>query len=233
MTDPTLERLKNQFRRDVDDIDLDPADQSGLLWSDADILHYLNVAQQEFVHDTLYLRKNLSLVVTAEEPLVVLPERVIELKSSKAYLSTAGVVINEVNRDDQLRHTDDYGATLVTNPFESMTPGRPYAFTLDMDERFIRLLPASATEDTLEITAYVEADELDDWNCSLDITRRRHQDMLLAGMKREAYLKSDADTYNREEAQLWAGIFEQHKSGVFDERQKRQERPPTVRYGGI
>lgn len=233
MANPQLEWLKDRFRSDVDDADLDPTDQSGLLWSDDDVLEYIDWAHSTFIARTLYLRGRERMTVIANDPIVIFPDKVLEPRGTKAHLVTQGVIINEVNAGDLVRHTDDYGSTLEMDPYREQAPGRPIAYSLDIEDRRLRLFPPSATGDELDLDVYYEADEIDSWHCSPQIKNRRHLRMLLGGMKHRAYMKSDADTYNGEEAARWLAIFERDMAEVTSERKRRQRRPGTIRYGGL
>lgn len=232
MADQQLAWLKDRFRSAVDDLDLDPTDQSGLLWSDDDILEYIDAAQAQFVHDTLYKHRLLELTVVANDPIIPLSDDVIELRGTKAYLVSSGTRLSEMNLEDTAV-ADDYGTDVDTNPFADQPPGTPRVFSLDIEADEIRLFPASDADDTLQVPAYVEADRVYNWDSSLDIRNRRHLRMLLDGIKARAYAKQDADAYDPNQAERWQQVFEQNIAEVAAERRRRARRPQTVRYGGL
>lgn len=234
MADTTLEWLKNRFRVDVDDIDHDPADQSGLLWSDDDVLEYIDEAHSQFVHDTLYRHELLRIYLPADLSPVNLKERVIELRGEVGYLESSGTPVHEVNANETgVSAGDDYGTDIDVSPFKDQTPGRPRSFSLDIDEGKLHLFPPSSVEDVLEIPAYLEANEIDDWNLTLDISNKRHIRMLLDGMKALAYAKQDADVFDPNQAARWQVAFERNIAKVAGERKRRRRGPGVVQYGGI
>jgi hypothetical protein len=233
MANRTLTYLKDAFRSDVDDPDIDPTDQSGLLWSDDDVLEYINRAHSEFVAKTLYRSGFLRIPVQANEELASFPDSVLETKDESGYLETAKVTVPEINIDDVITATDDYGVELQTNPYENMSPGTPRAFSFDAEERVVKFFPASAIDDTFVLPVFLEATEIESWEHRLNITNPRHVRMLLPGMKMHAYLKHDADAFNKDESDYWFGVFRDHISEVYGERERRNRRPGTIRYGGI
>jgi len=233
MADPELEWLKERFRAAVDDIDLDPTDQSGLLWSDTDILEYIDAAHAQFIHDTLYRHELLNLTVVAEDPIIPLPDKVIELRGTSAYIVSSGRQISEINLESTAVTQDDYGATIGVNPFATQPPGEPRAFSLDIENDEIRLFPASDKNDTLQVPAYLEAKQIYDWNTPLDIKNKRHIRMLLNGIRARAFAKQDADAFDPSQQREWQEAFERDIQSVMGERRMRARRPQTIRYGGL
>jgi len=233
MSHEALTWLRDRFRVDVDDIDLDPADQSGLLWKDEDILFYIDEAHSQFVHDTLYRHELLQVFIPAELSSVALPERVIELRGSVAYLESSGTPVHEINSDEMGVASDDYGTDIAIDPYVEQTPGRPRNFSLDIDAGQVHLFPPSSVEDMLKIPAYLEAREITDWNCTLDIKNKRHQRMLLNGIKALAYAKQDADAYDPNQAARWQEAFQRDIDQVNSERLRRRRKPGQVQYGGL
>lgn len=233
MADLQLQWLKDRFRSAVDDLDIDPADQSGLLWSDDDVLEYIDAAHAQFIHGALYKHDVLELVVVADDPRVRLPTRAIELRGTTAYLKTAGVLISETNLEGRVGFKDDYGVGVSASPFSDEPPGTPRAFSADFESDELYLFPASSIDDTLQVAAYVEGREIDNWDCSLDIKNSRHVRMLLNGMKALAYDKQDADTLDPQQAERWRQLFERDIQSVISDRKRRARRPETVRYGGL
>lgn len=233
MADQDLVWLKDRFRSAVDDLDIDPTDQSGLLWSDDDVLEYIDAAHAQFIHDTLYKHETLELVVVANDPIVPLPTKVIELRGTAAYLVSTGTPVYEINSGELGAGSDDYGFDVAINPYADQTPGTPRSFSADIEADELRLFPPSATDDVLQVPAYVEGRPIEDWRTALDIKLRRHIRMLLNGVRALAYGKQDADTLDPSQAQRWQEAFERDIEQVASERRRRARRPQTMRYGGL
>lgn len=233
MADTTLEWLKDRFRVDVDDIDYDPTDQSGLLWTDDDVLEYIDGAHSQFVYDTLYRHELLRIYLPAELSPVNLQERVIELRHGVGYLESSGTPVYEINANELGVPSDDYGMDVEVDPYKDQTPGRPRSFSLDIDGGKIYLFPPSDVDDVIKIPVFLEANEISDWNCTLDVSNKRHQRMLLNGMKALAYAKQDADAFDPRQAQRWELAFARDIARVNGGRQRRRRKPGVIQYGGI
>lgn len=233
MANATLAYLKERFRSDVDDIDIDPADQSGLLWSDDDVLEYIDAAHSEFVAKTFYRRGTLRLVIPAGLEKVSFTDRVLDLRSTKGFLEVARATVSEINATDIISQRDDYGVTIETDPYSSLPAGTPKAFSVDLEDRFVKLFPASSIDDVMEIPVFLEADEITSWNAEPNVRNRRHLRIIISGMKHFAYLKHDADVFNKDEADYWFAVFQSGISEVYGEVDRRNSRPVTMKYGGI
>jgi len=232
MSREALDYLKTRFRAAVDDKDIDPTDQSGLLWSDLDVLDYINIAHEEFVRDTRYKRGVVPLTVVAGDPVVVVPESIIEPRYEQATLVNHGVTVCERNINEAMV-VDDYGQRATTNLFMNGSPGVPRVYTFDHTSGELRLYPTPTMDDELLLPAYLEASEVCDFNDSLDIRKQRHIRMLLAGMMREAYLKQDADVYSPDQAARYAAMFESSKQQTKAEITRRTRTPGQIVYGGL
>jgi len=233
MANATLTYLKKRFRSDVDDIDIDPTDQSGLLWSDDDVLEYIDAAHSEFVAKAFYRRGILRLSIPADEEKVVFSDNVLDLRSTKGFLETARATVVEINATDIISQRDDYGVTIETDPYSSLPAGTPRAFSVDLEAGYVKLFPASSIDDTMEIPVFLEADEIADWDTEPNVQNRRHLRIIISGMKHFAYLKHDADVFNKDEADYWFAAFQSGISEVYGETDRRSSRPVTMKYGGI
>lgn len=232
---PTI--LRDRFRRQVDDVLLDPSDDSAALWTDEDILYYMNEALSRFVHDTLYLTETIELTVVADDAVVTLPERVISIRDDRGYLVERKQEIRDVAYSQASGgFTDDYGYSISgarLDPLADMPSGRPRAYSADIDSHELRLFPPSDTDDTLRVNVYVEAAELEDFDAELPIKNPRHARMLLNGMKALAYEKQDAEVYDPKQANRFELQFAADIAQVAGERMRRRRQPQPIPYGGL
>lgn len=228
--------LRDRFRREVDDVLPDPLDDSAALWTDAEILEYLNEAQQKFVHGARYIVARVELSVVAGDAVVTVPEAVVALRSEIGYLQDRQVNIKEMAYSEfASAESDDYGMKVTggRSAFAAQTPGRPRRFSMDIEANKLLLFPPSDTDDTLVIDAYVEAPELEDFNDALVVTNPRHARMLLDGMKEFAYGKQDAETYDPNQLTRYQARFEDSIQQVRAERAQRRRQTQPMPYGGI
>ena len=231
----TPTQLRDRFRREVDDVLPDPLDDSAALWTNDEILEYLDEAQQRFVHDTRYLSTAVEVNVTAGTAFVALPDNVIELRDDALRLDAYDTTIYERAMNLLNRSTvDDYGTSAAgPSPLDNTEEGRPRHFSLDPDNNRIHFYPVPDTDSTARFYAYVEADPLDAWDDPLSITNRRHIRMLLDGMKELAYAKQDAEVYDPNQVERYRARFMYSISQVNGERQRRRRDPSPIEYGGI
>ncbi len=228
----TPDELKTRFRRDVDDIQYDPTDESDLLFTSADVDYYLDEAHRQFVTETQYLHEKLTLYVVAGQPSVGLPDRFIELRDNVGYLVTADKKIREFNHNESGMPESDYGLHVVDNPIFQTETGTPRGFSLDVSSNELHLFPIPDEDDTFQILAFMEPKDVSEVD-KFAIKNPRHINMLLAGMKALAYDKQDADAYDPRQAERWREKFEGFISQVQSERMRRRRRPGLVKYGGL
>jgi len=230
----TATTLRDRFRRDVDDELPSAADDSAALFSNDDVLDYLNEALARFVHDTRYLNDVLQLTVVANDRRVKLPDRFISVRGDQAYLKTYGTYITE-NSFIGMQETveDDYGSSITGGALGASEEGRPRYFSLDFEEDYLYLFPIPDADDTLELEAYVEAKWLDSIDSRLPISNPRHAMMLLDGMKELAYNKLDAETFDADLSARFGARFQRNIIAAAGERQRRRRKPGPIVYGGL
>ena len=229
----TPAQLLDRFRRDVDDLDLDPNDQSDLLWSDEDVMHYMEEAHRDLVVGALYLHKVLEIPVNEGEAVSALPSSFLEMRGERAFLRTARTFVVEREQAGFSGAHDDYGQFVPSSPFvQDAPPGRPRVFTLDMENDQITFFPTPEANDILELPAYVEPPRIAVAE-QFAFSNESHQLALLDGMKAMAYRKQDADAYDPNQAETWQGRFDAKISAIKWERMRRRRKPGQIRYGGI
>lgn len=186
----TVADLVNVFRNDVDDVDATP-----YLWSDTEVLSYLNEAVERLATDTNGLVKVLPINVRAGEPLVRLPQYVLQIYQAR--LQGAGTQLIQRNANDfgVLGNDRDYGHTGFSrgnNLFGQQ--GQPTAFVRDYDDGQLRLVPTPIVDDVLEIRCSVTQSFPLDMDDLLPFRKSADQRLLLCYMRFRAYNKHDAET---------------------------------------
>lgn len=229
----TPTELKARFRRDVDDIQHDPGDESDLLFTNEDIDFYMDEAHRTFVAESKYLHERITASVTSGSATVDLPSRFLELRGDTAYLQTLDRKIPELNHSEAGAIDDDYGVSIPRNRiFNDGTTGAPQAFTLDAESNKLTLMPTPDADDTIEFLAYMEPEPPSETDV-FAMDNPRHIVMLLDGMKMLAYRKQDADVYDPRQGDRWESSFLQSIEQVSSERKRRRRKPGMVRYGGL
>lgn len=195
----TVEQLIERFRSDVfDRADLDDAgNRRDTLWSDDDVLWYMNDAAAQLASDTLALRERFVFSTTALNPLIPFPfDRMLDVLSIKFTMANTGSYRhNLVKFDiDEGIARDDYGVYILSTP-DLDAQGTPSHYTRDYDNRFLRLYPIPHYTGTLVVHAIVLPAELYP-GMPLPFTARQDIYLMLLWMKKLAYAKQDADTFD-------------------------------------
>jgi hypothetical protein len=192
----TTDQIIADVRSDLfDKADLDDSNTPrDTLWSDEDLLRYLNSAAARLASDTLALRKRFQFAVTANNPLVRFPySEVIEEIRVEV---TSDVLIRPRKLDhfdiDQGIEFNDYGIVIWSMP-DLTRVGTPTHYTRDYDNTYMRIYPIPQDDTILVAYATVLPTELFA-GMPLPFSTMQDKDLLLMWMKKLAYEKQDADT---------------------------------------
>lgn len=209
---------------DVDD-DGQPRDT---LWSDDDLLSYLNSAAERLASDTLGLRKGFTFQVEAGNPRIPLPaSKILDIYSAGWNVPDFGTKIHDLKWFDlgDSILTDDYGQILRVQP-DYNTTGNPRYFTRDFEDDTLRLYPIPAVAGVMTVFAYVVPDQLFAGSV-VPFRSNKDWDLLLLWAKNLAYRKQDADTVDLTRADAYRS---EYLSTVLD---RRSELDRITRDGGI
>lgn len=205
----TSDDVINRFRSDVDDPLRGPVDDPDVdaLWKIVDVNGYLEDAVERVALKTLVQFKTLALQVTADDPYVKLPSSLQVLDIERAYLEGANRELWPQNVDTPMRRLGDYGAPFVTltSNWETAT-GTPARYLRDETPNRLRLVPIPTAADTLRVTAKTVPFFVA--GMPLPFTTREDQHLVLLWMKKLAYSKHDADTYDPQRAEKFEAEFE-------------------------
>lgn len=225
----TADQLIEDFRSDVfDRADVDDAGNArDTLWSDVDVLRYLNSAAARWASDTLALRRLFTANITAGNPLVSFP------LDEMLDVITASFVYDANSRPRKLDPFDidegvctcDYGTFIHTVP-DLAAEGTPTHFTRDYDNRYIRLWRVPQQDGVLTVHAHALPATIYA-GAPLPFTAPADRDLVLMWMKKMAYEKQDADTFDLSRAKE----FEQEYRRTMPYRKSEIDR--LRRDGGI
>lgn len=241
------DELLARFRRDVSDVQ-GGASNDDFLWSDEEIFDYMDEAQREFVRRTHVLRKThpftpaiTEIVYTApvgdpvnldgfitQDPSIIRPLRArMQTLSNRDPLQ----IVTAEDLDGGLM-VRDYG-TFFTGDWQSKSGPARFLVT-NMQEDMWRLAPIPVEDDILELT--VEHMPLNTLACGsvvLEVTEREDQMTMLLFMQHVAYMKQDADTYDKELSDRFEAAFEKKADNRRREVRRSRFRHVGMRYGGI
>ncbi len=234
----TVTELLAQLRLDLEDPEYPGSGQtpdSDSLWSNAELIHYIDQAQKQLCLevDVLPDATSFTSTVTAGDKWILRDPLIARIR--EGYMTTYGRVIKPTTQVEIARGyvTDDYGLTAQRSDWRSTT-GVPDFVITDMDAAQLRLVPESTVDDTIEWSVYrLPLEDVVSTGSELEIDPLFHYKILWYA-KALAFNKQDAETQDmtraREAKSQWNNkvVPEAHK--YF---RRKYRTPGTTGYGGI
>jgi hypothetical protein len=218
--------LAARFRSDVDDPLRGPttAPDNDCLWKIADVKYYMTVAASKVGRQGMQNFNTFTLPMVAGQAAYVLPigsNFISDIR--RMYLQTTRRELVETNIEDLKNYHRDYGEIIGSGGWETLQ-GYPHWFIRNYYPGQIRLVPIPTMNDTIEITAML-VPIMDD-GFPLPFQDPIDLELMLIWMKKMAYSKNDADTYDSDKALKWEREFDQ---GILDRNSeaRRVRRAPT------
>lgn len=216
------------FRADVRD------DAAPYLWSDTEILSYIDDAQKMFCRLQGGIADSSSaltlLEISAGDQFADYDPRILKLRA--AYREVDGRNLELLNFEDmQFRQAEsDYGyrpGFRIDN-----SEGELRALVLGMEANKVRLVRIPTDDYDIRLVVYrlpLEDITAEDLPLEIDEVHHRH---LLHWMKHLAHQKQDAETYDRGRAEQFRVEFTDYCDRAKAEREKREHKYRTIMYGG-
>lgn len=226
-----VDDLIRDFRSDV----YDRADVDGggvardTLWSDADVLRYLNDAVAQWAADTLAYRRSFEIDLVPGQAVYQTPFEIIEVvQASYRPLDGGRARLLWVFSQNDGYIQDDYGQMFYTVADLDTRTGLPRGISFDFEPMSVRLYPIPDTTalGSIFVNAVVYPEPLAP-GMSLPTDNRQDRHLLLAWMKKLAYAKQDADTLDLARSRE----FENEYGALLQRRMYSYDR--AVRNGGI
>lgn len=226
--------LKDLFRREVRD------EAEPYLWTDADILTYINEAQNMFCRLAGGIADAAStdiirVLVGAGMLIVAISPKILKLRDVRR--ASDGRNVDILNLEDLGTAGVTYGGygqqwgTGGAKVGTELGPTR--AVVLGAQEDAIMLIPLPAEEDVLYLVVdRLPINHVDYATHGLEIGDIHHRS-LLYWMKHLAHEKQDAETYDRGRSEEFRQKFVEYCDLAKAERDRRNHKFRTVAYGGI
>ena len=220
--------LLSQFRIEVNDL------AAPYLWSDAEIYLYIDQAQKMFTRlqggfaDATSAITRLN--VTAGDVFIPISPLILKLREARRTADSRELQI--LNFEDlQGRYgTEDYGYNSIYRI--DNRPGELEAIVVGMEANKIRLMRIPTTDQTIDLIVYrMPLTSITGATQPLEIDEQHHL-YLLHWVKHLAYLKQDAEAYDRSKATEYEQKFLMYCDQAKAEREKREHKYRTVAYGG-
>ena len=224
--------LSDYFRSQVRD-EVDP-----YLWSDSEILVYMNEAQKMFIRLTNGIYDVTSVActvaVTAGQKYSTLHPTVLEIR--KAYYVDPATSYKRELRIISLADTNslssvDYG--IYHNPGIQDTPGEVSYMVVGEERGKVRWINVPVADATVTLAiARLPLTSLSDIQLTLEVPDEHHVS-LIEWMKHLAYNKQDGDAYNPKTSTESEMRFRAYCDFVWKEWERYRHTNRTVAYGGL
>ncbi len=217
----TAQDLITLFRSTIDDL------VAPYLWSDVEVLAYIDEAQTAFARDTEIFFDSVTPGLTK-----------VPIAPNQTYIP----LDSRINRVRRAKLASQDSELSIQN-FDSLDPswdwekatGTPTTLVLDVSVTQGRLIPISQTADTLLLWVYRDplisisgVKDVLEVNDPLDMRLG-----LLNYMKSVAYDKNDSDIHNEQLSELYITKFDKYVIKAKYKYQKQRRQPGFVRYGGL
>lgn len=221
--------LAARFRSDI-------ADQAKpYLWSDDEIIDYLNDAYRMFVRLTGgvadFTSSATQVNIIAGDPVGVLDPSILRIMSATR-LSDGGTIkiINSADLPQSGRIDYGSGGTLKLNNIA----GAVNYMVIGMQPNTARWVQVPATNDTAQLIIYrMPLNRITWFDQALTDVEEDHHIHLLKWMRHLAYEKQDAETFDKVKSEEQEGKFRVYCAEVVAENERRKHKPRIVQYGGI
>jgi hypothetical protein len=222
------------FRRNVEDSAYYPdrnMPSRSSLWSNYQLIQYLNEAQKEFAERTLIFKDSQSFApdITADDPWIDLDSRILRIE--RAELASKDQILPVLTIEQfQTQYTSiDYGYRRTTS--WATRTGTPQVLLRDIELNKLRAYPIPTEDDVLELTVRrLPMSDLTDIDDSLEVPQR-YQFGLLHGL--EAYALA-SPLFPVPDIAMSARVRWEEFLNKSDSTVKIRTRGPgTVRYGGF
>ena len=226
-----IQDLNKLWRKQVSD------EEQPYLWDDDEFLQYLIDAQDTFVRITGGFSDSTTTALTdipvvTDEPFAYHSPYILRIRSAKMLSDWHPVkMISEA--DIGLQTTNDYGLQIPGEYLKDTDTGVVNAGILGMEELGIRWWKVPNADDTCRLHIYrLPYPRIATTEDTLEIPEQHHL-ALLMWVKKHAYSKEDAETYDRDLAERNEKKFIAYCETARDELERQRYKPRTVQYGGI
>lgn len=226
--------LFDRFRSDVDD------GVGTMFWSDAEVLGYMEDAQQMLCRLTGGLRDATSPVTQVSivdgEPWVALDPSIMHVRSAELLSTHRPVRI--LSYEDQAASPTLASSWPSNWSVEMYLDGPVTAAIIGMEEEKLRLIRIPVEDDTLALLVErlpvqtLAVDTPEELPTEFEVRKEHHLAMLM-WMKHLAYGKQDAETFDKVKSDDMARAFTAYCGKAYDEKKARNHKARLIQYGGL
>ena len=196
------------------------------LWSDADVFSYFDDAQTMFCR----LTDGIADATTADVTLIEVIPTTDWVTTHPSILRIRSAIRSDTGRDVEVINRDDMP---VRRWYFDGVPAAVKALIIGMEAGKARVFPKSNETVDIHLTVFrLPLTHITAADQDFEIPAEHHQH-LLHWVKHRAYMKQDAETFDRTRAEEFEGRFRAYCEQVKREERRKAFKVRTVAYGGI
>ena len=208
------------------------------LWSDDELFRYFVKAQDDMVkamggfadHTTSAI---CTLALSADAPLTPISPYILRIRSGRLATGARDVIFAS---EGDLRNmsTWDYGVITRGLSLSDTDTGNVTHGILGVQENHVRWYKVPADDDTCTLHVFrLPYPRPVDWDDAAIELVEDHHESLLIGMYAQAYLKQDAEAFDKDAAARHKSAFDVYCGKLRQDIERRRYRPRSVQYGGL
>lgn len=215
----TSEELLDLFRSEMDD------QEETYLWADTEVYGYIDDAQNMFCR----LTDGIADATSSDVVDIDVPIATDWVDLNPAILKIRGATRTSDGRPLEVVNYEDMDARGLrfdgrTGPIEFLIVGE--------EEDKARVYPIASVADAIKLLTFRRPLITIDSDMPLEIGSQHHRHLLL-WVKHLAYLKQDAETFNRSKSNEFEARFQSYCDQVKEEQRKKRHKVRVVAYGGL
>lgn len=225
-------QLYDLFRADIVDV------ATPYLWSDDEAWGYMDEAQKQFARLTGGLSDASSALTSIElaagDVWVNIDPRILKIRHIKKSTNDADVPIHNFEDMELTGRDNDYGIRRIFRLNDEEGPLQYLIAGMERDK--LRCVPIPTVDETLSLIVYripLTTLTVDTGATAEFEIEEQHHRPLLFWMKKLAYDKQDAETFDRSKASEFEKKFLEYCSVAKHERELREHKYRAVVYGGL
>lgn len=221
--------LYDRFRSDVVD------EAAPYLWKDDEIWGYMDAAYKQFVRLTVGIADFLSPVtrvrIISGNPVSTLDPSILRIMSAKKASDNSELTIANMS-DQPFLVSDDY--SILSKLVLDNLPGPVRYMIIGAQRGKAKWVQVPAADDLVQMHVYrTPIVPVVDENHPLDEVDAEHHEYFLDWMKHRAYLKQDAETFDREKSNNAEARFRTYCEQCKREWERYKHKNRVVVYGGL
>ena len=223
----TLVELITDVRRQIDDL------TEPYLWSDDEIVDYLDEAEDALCEEALCLPDQEELGYGASTGWLDLPQYILQIRAAYDADGRQVQLCNRAPWEEMADYDGDYGMRVTNRDWLLVTDTRVRALITDLRVDQVRFYPIPTVAGTLTLDVFRRPREPLIDRGELELTDRKQQRLVVTKACALAYGKHDAEAYNPQMAQVLDAEYRVGAEELLRATRRRRRHNSLIGYGGL